>query len=315
MLGPHLATESLYPQWGGQGGLNEAKKGPLSSPYRNFILSDHQNRLEKFHEKVQDCGQGTKEYIDRQTNNFIDFPIYCDNRACVNPGCKDHRLYKYKKEHDGQIDVLQHSMNHPKGWVFSGYVIPYEDFDRKMVQDQAKKLYRLLSDVKHGSVTEFSAHMELKPYPLEHKNYGCVYLHFHVTSGGMKDLRFVRRMWGRQIKYEQAIRPDDLAYYVSKYASKTPHFATCVDQDVYHVMTYKLQMHRFSVTCEKFDKIDGRYILVDMLIAECRGAYYRDSWLKPDSRKKYYFAFLDDDRPPTGQETLYTDDYPMYDNN
>jgi hypothetical protein len=304
--------QSNYPQWGGQGGLNEGKKGSLCPPYRNFILSDHENTLERFHEKVQKCGQELNEYVDRQTNELVTFPIYCDNRSCDNPECKDHRLYKYKKEHGGQIEVLQKTMNKPKGWVFSGWVIPYEDYDRRMIQDKLIELYRLLSHVKYGSVTEFSIHMELKTYGVGHKNYGCVYLHFHVVCGGLKDLRYVRHVWGRQIRYEDAIRPEDLAHYVSKYASKTPHFATCVDQDVYHVMTYKLQMHRFSVTCERFEKMDGRYILMDVLIHECKKAVYRDSWLCPDSRKNYYFAILDD-RPPTGPKLFEVDECNNYD--
>ena len=111
-------------------------------------------------------------------------------------------------------------MKKPKGWVFSNVKLSYP-VDRELAQAELRRLYRLLDKSKHrkyGSNSLFSIHMEIK---LRSDTW---YLHFHVVSGGISNLRFVRQQWGHQIMYENAISPIDLGYHVSKYASKVPAF-------------------------------------------------------------------------------------------
>jgi hypothetical protein len=145
-------------------------------------------------------------------------------------------------EHNRQICELNEDMRKPKGWVFSDSRLPYP-INRFYCQERLKELNYLLDKGQHpkyGSNSKFSAHMEIK------LNEDSWYLHFHVASGGITNLRYIRKVWGKQIKYEDAINPIDLGYYISKYASKVPSFPSKEAYLEYASATYKMQMHRFS---------------------------------------------------------------------
>ena len=68
-----------------------------------------------------------------------------------------------------------------------------------------------------------------------------------MVSGGIRNLEKVREMWDRQIRYEVAIWPMNLGFYVAKYASKSPIFDNEVLREYYHCLVYKTQMHRYSI--------------------------------------------------------------------
>ena len=119
-----------------------------------------------------------------------------------------------------QIFDIQKDMRKPKAWIFT---IPRKKYpiDRKYCMNKLKFLFYLLSKDKHssfGSSSLFSIHMEIKP------SVDSWFLHFHVVSGGITNLRFIRKKWKYMIRYQMAISPKRLSRYVSKYASKTPVF-------------------------------------------------------------------------------------------
>jgi len=219
----------------------ETSKSPLRSPFRNFTFESYP-MLQNLHEKLGNCGHDFVTLLNTQTLTEISIKLYCDNRFCLNPECQKHRLYKFMREHNRQICALNENMRKPKGWVFTDSKRPYP-IDRFYCQERLKELNYLLDKKQHskfGSNSMYSAHMEIK---LHEKSW---YLHFHVASGGITNLRFVRKIWGKQIKYEDAINSVDLGYYISKYASKVPRFPSKRAFLEYASATYKLQMHRFS---------------------------------------------------------------------
>lgn len=225
----------------GNRGDFENQNRPLSSPFSNFTFENYPN-LQNLMGKLSNCGSNYVTLLNVNSGEVISIPLYCNNRVCLNPECQKHRLYLYMREHNLQITALNSNMRKPKGWVFSNLKRPFP-IDRKLCQSELKRLYLLLNKSKHsryGSNSLFSVHMEIK------LNSDSWYLHFHVVSGGITDLRFVRKMWGYQIKYESAISPIDLGYYVSKYASKVPSFPNKMAYLEYGQSVYKLQMHRFS---------------------------------------------------------------------
>lgn len=235
------------------------------------------------------CGTTSIELVNIYNSEVLDLPIYCDNRCCDNPGCKKHRLYKFQKEHCGQEIVLQKSIRKPKGWVFTGWNKPIEDFTRDFCRMQFLKLFYLL---KRQALSEFSIHMELKL-----NEDGSAYLHFHVVAGGLKDFRFTQKSWGRIVRYQTAIRPKDLARYISKYASKTPRFYSDSQMLEYHRLVYKTQMHRFS--CNDKVTFSPEWVTMESLVREVRSSCYQDSYLNPSGRHRYYFKILENfDKPP-----------------
>jgi hypothetical protein len=150
------------------------------------------------------------------------------------------------RKHETQIKNLNENMRKPKAWVFTGPRKQYP-IDVKYIKERTKLLRNILNKNKHknyGSTSEFSFHTEIKIAQSKYPN--TWYLHYHVISGGMTDLRLMRHLWGSQILYEDAIAPKNLAFYVSKYASKVPtpdnldHFLQ------YAQAVYKLKMHEFS---------------------------------------------------------------------
>jgi hypothetical protein len=281
-------------------------KSSLSSPLTGTLLFDYDILMSK----IDNCGVDFDEYFPPDSNESRVLPVFCDNRICDNPDCKQHRLYKYMRYHRSQIKALQGSMRNPKAWIFTGWVVPVYELDRGFVQDKLRYLFKILSSKKYGSSTEFSIHMELKVYPEGHRNYGCFYVHFHVVSGGMKDLRMVRCLWKRQVCYEEAIRSDALGYYVSKYASKTPTFPDDNHRYCYAMIVYKLQMHRFSSGRSEF--IASGWLCLSRIENEVRNSLYRDYYLNPSSKNCYYFKFLESVPPPVSflcESDLYEADF------
>lgn len=199
--------------------------------------------LDKIQSKKSSCGTLSREFINAQTGESKLFPVYCDNRSCTNPCCKEHRGYKYSKHHAGQIFALSESIISPKAWVFTGWVLPLSDLTREFIQSKMLKLVKLL---RQFSTTEFSVHMEIKI-----KSDNLAYLHFHAVSGSIDKLGLVRKLWGRQIKYETALTQSGLSKYISKYASKCPTYFSQSDEDHYTLLVYKTQMHRFSPKASK----------------------------------------------------------------
>jgi len=169
--------------------------------------------------------------------------------------------------------------------------MPIKQLSRSFCHAQFLKAYYLL---KQQSLTEFSLHMEIKLH-----SDGTAYLHFHVVLGGVKDLRFFRKIWGRQVKYETAINPISLGFYISKYASKTPTFSSESQKIVYLSLVYKMQMHRFSVGVPPSSKKISPWSRMESIRAEIYACCYRDSYLNSDSEKLYYHPLLNTlDRPP-----------------
>ena len=204
------------------------------------------------------------------------------------------------KTHEQQIIFLNKSMKKPKAWIFTGWKLPIEEFTRDFLQQKLKRLFNIC---KNKSISEFSIHMEIKIYSPNHKDYGLAYLHFHVVTAGFPDLRFIRKIWGRQIKYESAIKPENLAWYVSKYAGKTPRIQD--DQyllESYHLLVYKLQMHRFS--CRPDQKIitPSDWVNITSVISEIKGTLFRESYRNQNNYnykkgKKYYYKILEPPPP------------------
>ena len=258
----------------------------LCSPYSNFS-NKQLDSIENLYDKLDNCGRIFKEFVTPE-GIIKNLPVYCNNRSCSNPDCKDHRLYLYMRVHNSQIIALNKSMIKPKGWVFTGWKFDITKLNiEKFRIFIRKKLIFLFNILKEFSVSEYSVHMEIKFY----KNTNDIYLHFHVVSAGFRDLRFIRKKWNRHITYEKAIKPKELGYYVSKYASKTPVLNTQYKLVFYHLVVYKTQMHRFSI--KQGEILKSGWILLDILRFEIKSAYYRDSYKNPISRKKEYFEFLE----------------------
>lgn len=114
--------------------------------------------------------------------------------------------------------------------------------------NKLKLLYFLLSTDKHskfGSNSLFSIHIEIKP------DVDSWFLHFHVVSSGITNLRFIRHKREYMIRFQTTISPKNLSRYVSKYTTKTPFFPTKDSFIRYALTVYKLQMHRFSTRIKK----------------------------------------------------------------
>lgn len=228
---------------------------------------------------MSNCGSNYVTLLNKKTLEEKSFPLYCDNRVCLNPDCQEHRLYKYMKEHNSQIRLLNKNMRKPKSWVFTDIKRPYP-IDRAYAQKRLRLLNDLLTLSKHrkyGSSSLFSAHMEFKLNP------DSWYLHFHVVSGGITNLRFVRRIWGKQIRYENAINLHDLGFYVSKYASKVPSFPNKTAYLEYAHNVYKLQMHKFSVKISsilKEKEKESDWVIINRKFSQSTNAFYElELWL------------------------------------
>jgi len=242
---------------------NNQKNVPISStcsPIRNLVkkkrLTDNQ-KLANFHNKIDVCGTTFYDVVKRETSDLHSVPVYCDNRACTKIGCQKHRRSQFRKEPN-----------------------EFKSFAR----EKFLHLFHILKEVKFGAASEFSIHMELK-----FNSDDSVYLHFHVVMGGINcRIKTMRSLWGRVVKYEGAIEPEFVSEYVSKYASKTPDFQNSdFIRDWYFLVTYKIQMHRFSISKNKAifnpDVIPlspSKYYNYGALMFKAKCAYRRDSYLK-----------------------------------
>lgn len=194
-------------------------------------------------ERISRCGHGEFTFGNPDGDEIV-LRSFCDNRVCTNPDCKKHRLNKYMSKHRPQIIDIGKDIRKPKAWIFTTPVKEYP-IDRDYCRQEYRRLMEILNKKKHpkyGSVSKFSVHMEIKVKE------STWFLHFHVVSGGIKNFSYVKNVvWGFYAHYDVAINPKDLAYYVSKYASKVPHFTTKQMLFEYAYAVYKLKMHGFSV--------------------------------------------------------------------
>ncbi|MCJ7570319.1 MAG: hypothetical protein MUO82_00355 [Candidatus Thermoplasmatota archaeon] len=214
---------------------NFSNKTTLSPPYRNNSFFDTE-LLIRISEKKVKCGVEKREFYNVAKGNFEEYPIYCDNRSCIK--CKDHKLYQYRKNHSLQIIALNSSMRNPRAWIFTGWVVPIEQLTKDFLRSKFKKLVRLL---KQFSTSEFSAHMEIKV-----NQDGTAYLHFHVVSAYIRNIKLVSTLWARKVRNEEALKSENLGFYVSKYASKVPFFPSVEVEQYYTLLVYKEKMNIFS---------------------------------------------------------------------
>jgi hypothetical protein len=242
-----------------------AENNTLSSPNRNIYILDYE-KLAAINKKKSNCGVNFKSYYSVEKKEFVEFPVYCDNRSCCN--CKDHKRYKFNKVHQKQIVALNKSMIKPRAWIFTGWVLPNTELTREFCQEKLLQLFHILKQFK---TSEFSIHMEIKP-----KNSEQLYLHFHVVSSYIKNIRLVSKLWSRKVLNEEAIKPKDLGFYVSKYASKVPVFYTNFQENYYTLLVYKLKMNLFSPKANVGEFIPtSKYYSEDQLRVEIYYAYRR----------------------------------------
>lgn len=242
-------------------------------------------------QRIQDCGTKDFELVNLKSSKTVLLPVYCDSRSCDNPGCKDHRGISFSKKHAVQIMSIQSSMQKPKAWVFTGYVLqpPLEDH-RKFICEKTLLLYKILKQL---SSSEFSLHCEIIPskrFPT------CFYVHWHVVTGGLKDYHYAQSLWGRYIEYEKARNIHSVAEYVSKYASKTPvHLG---DQNFlpYLQTTYKLRLHRFSTKQGEITKSD--WVPITVLVSELKRSANRHRLKHEDGSNKDFVPYVDAPPPP-----------------
>lgn len=233
--------------------------------------------LTNLYEKLENCGKKEVEIINGETGEFFNVLSFCCNKVCDNEKCQEHRLYKYMRKHKEQIKILNNSMRKPKAWVFTDTICQIEHLTKKYVRYRMTLLYRIC---KKFSSSEFSIHMEIKLYPYGHKNYGKAYLHFHAVTGGFKkDIHFLKTFWKKNIFYETAIKPKSLTYYVSKYASKTPHFESDIEREFYHGIIYKTLTSRYSITNATEQKPTKFYSL-DFILWEIHYTMIKDPFYR-----------------------------------
>lgn len=250
---------------------------------RNFtrkkIVFD-EDKLNILYNNINNCGLEDVELVSPDGDIYV-FKSYCNNRVCDHPDCKKHRMYLYMKEHKTQIDALNRNMLHPRAWVFTGWKLEFWKLEREFLRNKLKLLYAIC---KKYCSSEFSIHLEVKIYPTAHKDFGMCYVHFHVVAGGfripiknkdgLKHRLTLEDLWKRKIRYQDAIKPVELGFYISKYACKSPYFEFDGDRERYHLLVYKLQMSRFSV--RKGFVVRSGWILMKQLELEVFNAYRSD---------------------------------------
>ncbi len=286
-----------------------------------ILMPKNNVKLASVWSRIDECGESREEFVDSD-GNIIDVPTYCNNRACTNEKCMDHRLYLYMREHIGQIKGLNKGIREPKAWIFTDCKVRIDKLSREYIRKRVLLLYKILDIKKHrkyGSVSPYSVHMELKLYKMrcedcktcnncfKRKDYHCeigdscpqfemVFLHFHVVSGGVKDLRLVRLLWGKVIREEDAINRESLGYYVSKYANKTPNFPSSVHADFYILLVYKTRMHLFNVVSLPYCR-ESLYYHVGSLVREIKATLYKyggyEDYFGIDRKNRY--AYIDGD--------------------
>jgi len=304
----------------------------VRSPNRNFSF-EQQKKIDKFRLKTDNCGRKHINLVGRNAKGEIvdsSLPVYCDNRSCMDSGCKKHRYYQYKKKHQPQINYLHQTIKKPKGYVFTGFHLDLLNTSVDDLKIRCRKrhlfLFKILQKL---SKTPFSMHQELKLYPAKCSRdsdickscskscshgsscpkYGTAFLHWHVVSGFI-DVKKARNLWKRVVKYEEAIKREELEKYVSKYASKTPFFADELIQEVYFLVTYKQHMHRYSVPQKDCLDVteESEFILEDDIILDVYrtkkaqhryGGNYYDPWYEKRRKEVSIIEeWKDGDEPP-----------------
>ena len=252
-------------------------------------LSSEQIQLfSKIQEKKDLCHSYLKNYIDGSTYDEYSFYNSCDNRSCTK--CQDHKLRKFRTEHEDQIIALG-SIKKPKAWVFTGWVVPIEQLSRKFCRDKLLDLFNLL---KQFSLTEFSVHMEIK---IQDQSPYNAYLHFHAVSGSINHIKLLEFLWGRKVRYESAVKIKNLGFYVSKYASKVPLYPTPQHEYYYTLLVYKLQMNRFSPKAERGEK-NLTYDQQMDLIRKNNKNIEKPDWSILDEREKEVNDLRNNNQPP-----------------
>lgn len=203
-------------------------------------------KYERMRERIDKCSTEMVWLVSPESKQS-EILNFCDNRICHKKECIDHRSYNHTRKHGKQIKDIQLTMRNPRAWVFTGWNIKYpervdeweniRDFSRRKLSF----LRSLLEDRVIGCVSEYTINMELKMW----RNH-C-YLHFHVCMTGLKDIKKVRSLWSRQIKYQKALHRESLADYVSKYATKCQKFYSELHRYYYFIWSYKTYLQRFSI--------------------------------------------------------------------
>ena len=202
------------------------------------------NYLALAYEHIENCGSKTVEMVNSQSN-FIDVPVFCNNRACQSPECNAHRGKLHLKNHGSQVSYAEHYIKSPKSFVFTGWVLncSIEDI-REIARKQLIRLFELLTK---QSKTTFIIYTEFKL-----KEDGSYYLHFHVVTGSVGDIHLTATLWGRKVLYEYPVKSSEsLIKYIKKYTGKSPVLNNFEAQKEYLTLTYKLQMCRYDIPRKK----------------------------------------------------------------
>lgn len=251
-------------------------------------------KLDRLYERIDDCGKKGVWLINTCNGEEFEVKTYCNLKACDNPACIDHRGYLFSRKHKSKISDIQEDMsvgkNVPLSWVFTDSKLSYP-IDRKYCQERFKLCCRL---VKKYSRSKYSIHMEIKLNDVD------AYLHFHVLSSGITDLKACRAEWNRVIRYEFAVYPKNISKYVAKYASKTPVFLSELHREFYHLVTYKLIMHRFGSKVRE-ECGESVFQLLRSLYSEINRALERNpyNWTETDYGRIFIGEYLEYKDPPS----------------
>jgi len=276
-------------------GQDLVKKVSFCPPVRNnYVLPAY--LVNEILLKVQECGVEFVEFVNKKTNEISELPAYCDNRICENPSCKGHRGYKFAKNHSDQIFSIDSNILRPKGWVFTTPRVNIYLLKREYIKEKTLELKRL--NERYAS-SEFSIHCEIKVKPPDERyKFYTFYMHYHVACGGYKkDIRFLMNRWGYAIRYEYAIKKNELNRYISKYASKTPNFFNDEIRILYLGLTYKTKMHIFSVGHKKnVNDLVSDYYCLSRLENEVFKCLFNSSYhnFSPKNSLRYYYQFIED---------------------
>jgi len=265
----------------------------VSVPEGDFDL--YYGELKNIFDRISNCGYGKLYLIHKETMEEKVVDQFCDNRVCKNPKCKEHRGMKFRACHFHQIKMIETEVRKPKAWVFTTkkWYFPFsvENF-KKFSQTRMKLLRDLLNIKKHrkyGSITPYSIHMEIK----KDKDGGVPdgwYLHFHVVSGSIENIRLVRHMWGYVIRSEPAKAIRSVSWYVSKYASKVPKLFNFTDAIAYLRVVYKTKMHDFGVFCSPV-----AYVSQWILLKRSGGSHHSFTYKEMLKFCEDYFGECDND--------------------
>ncbi len=235
---------------------------------------------------MERCGKPTYHFVAKETEEVVDLPYWCDNRACSI--CSRHKAWKFKHEHIAQMALVGlQDKTYP--WLFSTPRFPYP-LDRARCQSEMLRLVRLLDNHLVVPFGDYSIHMEIKmgEPDVSLEQGGGWYLHFHVVARIINATR-AHKAWGYFVSYDKKgvivlkrakrgikkgfskgriMRKISKGFnYFAKYASKVPPAPTDELMVAYAKTVYKLQMHRFSAGPKDAEK------LLDVVIAKTCSRY------------------------------------------